>query len=318
MYIYIYTHTYIRPRGILCRSGRVSRPFTISLKVPSPPMDESRNKHEQVMSHIWMSHVTHVNSSEACEKSVDYLAEKFVFACGWVMSLICERVMSHMWMRHVIPVNKSFHTCGWVTSHVSVDYFVENFVFACGWVMSHMWTIRVTHVDESCRTCERVMPHVWMSHVTRIRWLIRWKFRLCLWMSHVTHMSESCHTCGWVEGYEDKVCHTHECVMPHVWMSYVSHIRWLICWKVTNLLNTNYRDGVPSLSADVSSVSKTWLIHMCDTDHLNMQHESYMYETLMRHVSYTHALMSETCLINACMRHASLMRATCMRHASLI
>jgi len=44
---------------------------------------------EWVMSHMWISHVAHVN--ESCRT--------------------CERVMSHMWMSHVAHVKESCHTC---------------------------------------------------------------------------------------------------------------------------------------------------------------------------------------------------------------
>ena len=108
---------------------------------------------EQVMSHVWIIHVTHVN--EWCHT--------------------CEWVLSHMWFGDVAQGNKSCHTYGshkcrrrsWRMSHVT-----------CEWVMSrvnescHMWMSHVTcewvmsHVNESCRmwmshvTCERVMSRV--------------------------------------------------------------------------------------------------------------------------------------------------------------
>jgi len=44
---------------------------------------------EGVMSHMWMSHVTHVN--ESCHT--------------------CEWDLSHMWMNHITHVNESCHTC---------------------------------------------------------------------------------------------------------------------------------------------------------------------------------------------------------------
>jgi len=45
------------------------------------------NRYEWVMSHIWMSHVTHMNGS--CHESCH----------------TCEWVMSHMWMSHVTHMN---------------------------------------------------------------------------------------------------------------------------------------------------------------------------------------------------------------------
>ena len=54
----------------------------------------SRDTYEWVMSHIWMSHVTHMN--ELCH------------TYGWVMS--------HIWMRHITRMNESCHAYEWVMS----------------------------------------------------------------------------------------------------------------------------------------------------------------------------------------------------------
>ena len=53
-----------------------------------------------VMSHMWISHVTHVHES----------------------SRTCKWVMSHMWMSHVTHVNESSRTCEWVMSHVWMSH----------------------------------------------------------------------------------------------------------------------------------------------------------------------------------------------------
>ena len=94
------------------------------------------------MSHIWMSHITHMNKS--CHTY--------------------EWVMSHMWMSHVTHMNQSCHT---ESCHT----------YGCVWVMSHMW-LRLSASSENaqanlCPTYEwdmshiwRVGSHIWMSHVT--------------------------------------------------------------------------------------------------------------------------------------------------------
>jgi hypothetical protein len=90
-------------------------------------MKESCHTLEQVTSHMWMSHVTHMNVTQ--------------------MNEFChtdEGVMSHIWMSHVTHMNESCHTYEWV--------------------MSHIWTSHVTHRNESCHTYEWVMSHIWMSH----------------------------------------------------------------------------------------------------------------------------------------------------------
>ena len=96
-------------------------------------MNQSCHTYERVMSHPWMSHVTHVN--ESCHT--------------------CERVMSHIWKSHVTHTNESCHT-----SNESYHTYE--------WVMSHIWMSHVTHMNESCHTHEWVMAHTWMSHVTHM------------------------------------------------------------------------------------------------------------------------------------------------------
>jgi len=97
-----------------------------------------------VMSHIWKSHVTHMN--EACH------------TYAWVMSQYeyihpLSSFNSHMWMSHVTHRSKSCHACECVMSHVS---------------MWHMWKIHFTHMDESMSTREWILWHIWMSHFTRV------------------------------------------------------------------------------------------------------------------------------------------------------
>ena len=140
-----------------------------------------------VMSHTWMSHVTHMN--ESCH------------TYGWVTS--------HIWMSHVIHIDESWHTSWvWVMAHIlrcvpwlnmscliNMCDMTHSYVWrqhdsrcvpwlniSCcillshvtrGWVMSHIWMSSVAHMNGSCHTYEWVMSHIWMSHVT--------------------HQNESCH-----------------------------------------------------------------------------------------------------------------------------
>jgi len=95
-------------------------------------LDESCHTHEWVMSHIWMSHVTHMN--ESCH------------TYEWVMSHIR---MSHVTYvkRHVTHMNESWHMCfnTWKISHRSASRKV--FGAACVIHVNnviHMWC--VTHI----------------------------------------------------------------------------------------------------------------------------------------------------------------------------
>jgi len=85
-------------------------------------MNASCHMYEWVMSHIWMSHVTHLNES----------------------SHTYEWVMSHIWMSHVTHMNKSF-------THMNKSWHAHE------WVMPHTWMSHATHMNESCHTHEWVM-----------------------------------------------------------------------------------------------------------------------------------------------------------------
>ena len=142
--------------------------------------------HTSVMSHVWMSHVTHMNAS--CH------------TYDWVVS--------HIWMRHVTQKNTSRHTYEWVMSHMPTASPVSGLIMlpkavmshvtllnkSCHiyeWGTSHAWMSHVSHMNESCHACQTASP-VWelitppkaaMSHIS---------------MSHVTQKNESCHTYEWV------------------------------------------------------------------------------------------------------------------------
>jgi len=129
---------------------------------------------DSVMSHIWMSHVTHM--SESC----------------------------HTWMSHVTHMNHSCHTYEWVMSHIRMSHVthMSESCHTCEWVISHMWMSHVMHMNESCQTCEWVMSHMWMSHVKHVneschtyKWVTPYGYGMShLCMSHATHINMSCHT----------------------------------------------------------------------------------------------------------------------------
>ena len=100
------------------------------------------------MSHIWMSHVTHMN--ESCH------------TYEWVMSHIW---MSHVTMSHALRTSHvkhmyvSWHTFKWVmsrprTSRVSEISNVNELCHTYGWVMSMK------------KSCQWVMSHKWMNHTS--------------------------------------------------------------------------------------------------------------------------------------------------------
>jgi len=89
-------------------------------KIPKWVMNELCNPCEWVMSHKWMSHVTHVN--EPCH----------AYECA----------MSHIWMSHVTHMNTSWHeTYKWITSHIWMSHVIhmKESCHTYGWDMSHVW-----------------------------------------------------------------------------------------------------------------------------------------------------------------------------------
>jgi len=158
-----------------------------------------------VISHMWMSHVTHLNayaSYHTCE-------------CVWVVSHMlnvyeschkCERAMSHMrmshlhmWMSHVTCTNESCHIYEWVMLHVWMTHILHlsGLYHTCEWVMCHTceWGIHstwITHVSESYTA--RV-SHMWVSHTNcMIDARVDYSFFhvYAMTYSHMCHNSSMC------------------------------------------------------------------------------------------------------------------------------
>ena len=126
---------------------------------PSPP-------YQQVMSHIWMSHGTHMNE----------------------LWHTYEWVMAHIWMSHGTRMNESWHTYEWVMAHIWMSHgthMTESW-HTYEWVMAHVWRNRTpykrvtsliwmshgmshgTHMNESWHTYDWVTQHVWVSHAAHV------------------------------------------------------------------------------------------------------------------------------------------------------
>jgi len=123
--------------------------------------------YEWAMSHIWMSHVSHMN--ESC--------------------LTYEWVMSHIWTSHVSHMNESCLTYEWVMSHICIHkwdmtYSCEwDMTYSCEWDMTHSW---VRHDLFMCGTRLICGWDTWLIHVSET-WLIhKWDITYsCEWdMTH--------------------------------------------------------------------------------------------------------------------------------------
>ena len=138
-------------------------------------MNESCHTYEQVMSHIWMSHVTHLY--ESCHTY--------------------ERVLSHIWMSHVTHMNESCHTCKWVMSHIWTSH---------GTLMNESWH---TYMNEARHTYEWVTSHIWMRYVKKheldvhcVTWLVHmtrsyvwheWDMSECTNQLCIPYVDEACY-----------------------------------------------------------------------------------------------------------------------------
>ena len=96
--------------------------------------------HEGVMSHIWMSHVTHTN--ESCR------TYEWVMSHIWLIESYCtyEWVMSHTWMSHIAHMNESCCINGCVMSPIRMSH-------AADMNRTHSYC-HTAHTNESCRKHE--------------------------------------------------------------------------------------------------------------------------------------------------------------------
>jgi len=198
-------------------------------------------RHHQM---VRMSHVTHMDKS-------------------WVMW--------HIWIRPVLCMNGPCHTYELLMSHIHGLCHTYMGYVTHTWVMSHIRMRHVMCMDESCVTYRWVMSHRWISHVTHIE-IAR---RAHVWMVYVTHMCVT-HTCMWHQSWHIRhvthmdesesrdaygcvtshvwMCHTHERMMSHTWMSDVI-LRWVM-WsscQIHQLLPDPWHAWV---------TSHTWMSHV--------------------------------------------------------
>jgi len=134
-------------------------------------------------SHVWMSHVTHMNESYHTDE--------------WVMSHISCNSFIRVWLIHTCLTHSYvFHSfirvineLFIVMSHISCNSY-EWLSHTCDLTPIHM-----CDMTQSYHTDEWVMSHISCNSFIRV-WLIhtcdQWVIH-----SHVTHMNESCHTDEW-------------------------------------------------------------------------------------------------------------------------
>jgi len=181
-------------------------------------INESCHTYEWVMSHIWMSHVTHMD--ESCLISISSGISMFM-PHVWVMSHIVG-VMLHTWVMCVCQIYHSAALIwGCVTwlIHICHMYAMKS-CHICEWVMSHILiSIHICHMY--------AMTHSYVCHDSFISmpWLIRKRkchtyewVMVYIWMSPGTHMNDSKHVWHYSQDILMTVapCHMYEWCMSHI------------------------------------------------------------------------------------------------------
>jgi len=93
------------------------------------------------MSHIKMSHVTHVN------ESVTHV-NKSCHTCEQAMPHVRTSPVAHT--IHITRTDKACHANGWATSHMRMSHATHTNI-------SHVQMVHTTHKKETCHKCEWVL-----------------------------------------------------------------------------------------------------------------------------------------------------------------
>ena len=177
-------------------------------------MNESCHTYEWVMAHVWMSHGTRMNDS--CE------------TYAGVMWHIHEWVMAHIWVSHGTYMNESWHTYEWVMAQISCTN-----ALALIAVMRHIRMSHVTHTNESWDTYEWVMGHIRMSHNYKEETRQRYE-------GHSLNEANSC--------AKGAVSCTHEWVMSHIRINHVIHVIFMNEWLNADIKDTPSMNPTPVLN----------------------------------------------------------------------
>jgi len=125
-------------------------------------MNESCHTYEWVMSHIWMSHVTHMDGScSTYEWVMSNMAllgaygKPFTWSLPLQKCISYEWVMSHICMRHDTNMNESCHTYAWDMTQIWMSHVTRR--------MRHRWTVRAAE-----HVLQNMFPHRWTGRATRM------------------------------------------------------------------------------------------------------------------------------------------------------
>jgi len=156
-----------------------SRP-TWNTWLTSKSPDTYRQWHD-VMSHIWISDITHVTV--------------YTHSYVWCDAMTPAYVMSHIWISDITHLNVlyAYHTLECVKSNLKHSRHASD--------MPHIQISHITHVKKSRHTNKRVMLHVCMSHVrSETRHTHQWVMSH-MKMSQILRGNESGETHVWITAH---------------------------------------------------------------------------------------------------------------------
>jgi len=117
------------------------------------------------MSHIRMSHVTHMKGWVLILMSMSHVTH-MKESCAVDFEVLHASLMNYSNESCHTHMNESFYTYECVMSHIRMGLsHVKHMNESCHafeWVMSRIWMSHVTHMNESCHAFEWVMSHVWV------------------------------------------------------------------------------------------------------------------------------------------------------------
>ena len=200
------------------------------------------------MSHIWMSHVTHMN--ESCHTH--------------------EWVVSHTWMSRATHMNESCHTHEYVMSETGMGW-----LRLVGSFKSH---VSFAEYSLFYRALLQKRPIIWRSLlIVATPYFAQSRVKSHIGMSHVTRMNES-----WLLIHAERFiihAYTHTCGVNQVVRNSIFnglHHGICVCEGGRGTIQVWRRlSYVYSYVRHDSFMCVAWLIHMCDMTHLDVWHDSF-------------------------------------------
>jgi len=231
-------------------------------------MNQPRHTYEWVMSHTWMSHVTHMNESRhAYERDTLHIWRNHVIRTNGSVAIATETMAIAKAIRALAIATDPFVRVTWFVhmcdgkSHVQVPL-CRNAHSSCtsSTILSVQWMNHVTYVNQPCHAYEKFTWNTWTNLVTHTNGTVAiakaQEYAQQLYEQYTreraVNESEAELTIEssaksqrfvnqrlslpWVSHVTDMngLCHTYEWIMSHIRMSHVTpmhelcHMYWVV------------------------------------------------------------------------------------------